>query len=64
MSTEKHYFIEEKDEGKFAVRARGAWRANKLVETEEAAEELVKSLNPNDNPEVSHLGGDEQKENK
>jgi len=23
MSTEKHYFIEEKNEGKFAVRARG-----------------------------------------
>jgi len=53
MSTEKHYLIEEKEEGKFAVRARGSWRANKVVDTREAAENLAKSLNPNDEPELS-----------
>lgn len=55
MSTEKHYFIEEKDEGKFAVRARGSWRANKVVETQSAAKQLVKTLNPNDKPEISRV---------
>ncbi|HEY2471139.1 MAG TPA: hypothetical protein VGI45_25325 [Terracidiphilus sp.] len=59
MSTEKHYFIEEKDEGKFAVRARGSWRANKVVETQKAARQLVKTLNPNDKPEVSRIQKDE-----
>lgn len=53
MSTEKHYFIEEKDQGKFAVRARGSWRANKVVETQKAAKQLIKTLNPNDQPEIS-----------
>lgn len=55
MSTEKHYFIEEKNEGKYAVRARGSWRANKVVDSQNAAKQLVKTLNPNDNPEVSRI---------
>jgi hypothetical protein len=55
MSTEKHYFIEEKDEGKYAVRARGSWRANKVVASQKAAKQLVKALNPNDEPEVSRI---------
>src|SRR5579859_6940652 len=59
MSTEKHYFIEEKYEGKYAVRARGAWRANKVVDSQIAAKQLVKSLNPNDNPEISRIQKDE-----
>lgn len=59
MSTEKHYFIEEKDEGKFAVRARGSWRAHKVVETQKAAKELVRTLNPKDKPEVSRIQKDE-----
>lgn len=53
MSTGKHYFIEEKNEGKFAVRARGSWRANKVVDNQKAAQQLVKVLNPNDEPEVA-----------
>ncbi|MBS1804908.1 MAG: hypothetical protein JST28_16235 [Acidobacteria bacterium] len=53
MSTEKHYLIEEKEEGKYAVRARGSWRANKVLDSKEAAEYLAKSLNPNDQPELS-----------
>lgn len=55
MSTEKHYFIEEKIQGKFAVRARGSWRANKVVDTQEAAKRLIKVLNPNDKPEISRM---------
>lgn len=60
MSTEKHYFIEEKNEGKFAVRARGSWRANKVVETQKEATQLVKELNPNDEPEVSRIQKDDE----
>jgi hypothetical protein len=33
-STGKHYFIEENDEGKFAVRAKGSTRASKLLKTQ------------------------------
>jgi len=64
MCTGKHYLIEEKDEGKFAVRARGSWRAHKVLDSKEAAQKLAKSLNPNDEPEVSHPGKDQTKENR
>jgi len=57
MSTEKHYLIEEKEEGKYAVRARGSWRGNKVVDSKEAVENLAKPLNPNDEPELSQPRG-------
>lgn len=63
MSTEKHYFIEEKNQGRYAVRARGSWRANKLVGSQKAARKLVKSLNPNDKPEISRIQKDESCDN-
>jgi hypothetical protein len=42
MSTGKHYFIEENNEGKFAVRAKGSQRASRLADTQKEAADLVK----------------------
>lgn len=41
MSTGKHYFIEETDEGKFAIRAKGSQRASRLADAQKEAEKLV-----------------------
>jgi hypothetical protein len=54
MATEMHYF-EENDDGKFAVRAKGAQRASALRDTQKQAEELVKKLNPDDKPNVERV---------
>jgi hypothetical protein len=55
MTTDKHYFIEENDAGKFAVRARGSQRASGLRDTQKQAEELAKKLNPDDKPNVERV---------
>jgi hypothetical protein len=34
MTTDKHYFIEENENGKFAVRAKGSQRASGLRNTQ------------------------------
>ena len=52
MSTGQHYFIEQTDDGRFAVRAKGSERATDIVDTQGAAVELVKQLNPADHPDV------------
>jgi hypothetical protein len=44
MSTGKHYFIEQNDEGKFAVRAKGAERASAVFDTQGEAIGHAKSL--------------------
>jgi hypothetical protein len=54
MSTDKHYFIEETDEG-FAVRARGAERASAVLPTQKEAIARAKELNPNDHPDVERV---------
>ena len=55
MTTDKHYFIEENSDGKFAVRAKGSQRASGLRNTQKQAEALVKKLNPNDKPNVERV---------
>jgi hypothetical protein len=55
MTTDKHYFIEENDNGKFAVRAKGSQRASGLRNTQKQAEALVKKLNPDDKPDVERV---------
>jgi hypothetical protein len=55
MTTDKHYFIEENEDGKFAVRAKGSKRASGLRNTQKQAEALVKKLNPNDKPNVERV---------
>jgi hypothetical protein len=55
MTTDKHYFIEENDNGKFAVRAKGSQRASGLRNTQKQAEALVKKLNPDDKADVERV---------
>ena len=55
MTTDKHYFIEENEIGKFAVRAKGSQRASGLRNTQKQAKALAKKLNPNDKPNVERV---------
>jgi hypothetical protein len=55
MSTGKHYFIEENNMGKFAIRAKGSQRASRLCNTQKQAEALVKQYNPDDKPDVERV---------
>ena len=55
MSTGKHYFIEENENGKFAIRAKGSQRASRLADTQKGAERLVKQFNPEDHPDVERI---------
>jgi hypothetical protein len=55
MSTGKHYFIEENQAGKFAIRAKGSERASRLVDTQRQAETMVKQFNPEDKPDVERV---------
>ena len=62
MSTGKHYFIEQTDDGRYAVRPKGSKRAAAILDTQRAAIERAKQLNPNDHPDVervrnTHVGG-------
>ena len=55
MPTGQHYFIEQTDEGRFAVRAKGSERASDILESQSAAIERVKELNPDDHPDVERV---------
>ena len=55
MATNKHYFIEENDDGKFVVRAKDSKRASIVVDTQEEAIRAAKLLNPNDRPDVERV---------
>jgi hypothetical protein len=51
MSTPRHYFIEERRDGRFAVQARDGKRASRIVTTQEEAERLAKQFNSEDDVE-------------
>ncbi len=55
MSTQKHYFVEKNDDGKFAVRAEGSSRASSVFDTQAEAIAEAKHLNPNDHPNVERV---------
>ena len=55
MSTDKHYFIEQNDEGKFTTKAKGADRASGVFDTQKEAIDYAKELNPNDHPDVERV---------
>ncbi len=55
MSTGKHYFIEQNADGTFAVRAKDSERASALFNTQQEAEQHVRSLNPDDKPDVERV---------
>lgn len=55
MPTGKHYFIEQDENGKFAVRAQDSDRASSLHSTQEEAIAEVRRLNPEDKPDVERV---------
>jgi len=55
MSTEKHYFVESNDDGRYAVRAKGSERASALFDTQAEAIAEAKRLNPADHPNVERV---------
>jgi uncharacterized protein YdaT len=55
MSTDKHYYIEQNDHHKYAVRAMNSTRASSLHDTQAKAIAAVKRLNPNDHPNVERV---------
>ena len=65
MPTDKHYFIEKNDDGKFTTTAKGAARASGVFDTQREAIDYAKQLNPNDKPDVERVrdtsGGDRDK---
>jgi hypothetical protein len=50
MSTKKHYFVEQTDDLRYAVRAKGSKRATDILDTQREAIVRVDELNPNDPP--------------
>jgi hypothetical protein len=55
MSIGKHYFIEENEKGKFAIRAKGSHRASRLADSQKDAERVVQQFNPEDHPDVERV---------
>ena len=55
MSTGKHYFVEQTDDGRYAVRAKGSNRASDVLNTQREAIDRVHELNPNDHPDVERV---------
>jgi uncharacterized protein YdaT len=55
MPTEKHYFVEQTDGGRYAVRARGSKRASGLFDTQREAIDQANELNPHDHPDVERV---------
>ena len=55
MPTGKHYFVEQMQDGRYAVRAKGSKRASGLRDTQEEAQVLAKKLNRNDHADVEHV---------
>jgi hypothetical protein len=55
MSTGKHYFIEQNEDGKFAVRAKDSDRASATFNTQAEAIAHARQLNPDDNPNIERV---------
>lgn len=53
--TSKHYYIEQNDHQKYAVRAMGSARASSLHDTQAQAIAAAKRLNPGDHPNVERV---------
>jgi hypothetical protein len=54
MSTEKHFCVEQLEDGQYAVHEKGAKRVGKIVDTQRKAIDTVHELNP-DNREKDAL---------
>ena len=53
--TAKHYYIEQNNHHKYAVRAMGSVRASSLHDTQAQAIAAAKHLNPGDHPNVERV---------
>lgn len=55
MSKGKHYFIEQTDDGRYAIRGKGSQRASEILGTQREAIDRAKEINPNDHPDVERV---------
>lgn len=55
MSNKRHYFVEQTDDLRYAVRAKGSRRATDILDTQREAIDRVDELNPNDRPDVERV---------
>jgi hypothetical protein len=55
VSTGKHYFVEQTETGRYAVRAKGAERVSAIADTQKEAIGLVEQFNPDDRPDVERV---------
>lgn len=55
MTTNRHYYIEQTEDERFAVKAKGAQRASGIRNTQKQAEALVAKLNPDDKPNIERV---------
>ena len=55
MTTKKHYYVEQTDDGRYAVRARGSKRASDILETQKKAIARADELNPAGHPDVERV---------
>jgi uncharacterized protein YdaT len=55
MAKGKHYFVEQTDDGRYAVRPKGSNRASDILDTQREAINRAKELNPNDRPDVERV---------
>jgi uncharacterized protein YdaT len=60
MSTKDHYYVEQTEDGRYAVRGEGSDRASGIFDTQREAIERAKELNPNDHPDVERVRDTEQ----
>jgi uncharacterized protein YdaT len=51
----KHYFLEQTDDGRYAVRAKGSKHASGVCDTQREAIDRANELNPEDHPDVERV---------
>jgi hypothetical protein len=55
MTTEKHYFVQRRHDGRWEVIAEGAERASFIFDTQAEAEAKARELNPEGRPNVRRV---------
>ena len=55
MATNEHYYIEQTDDGRYAVRGKGSDRASGVFNTQKEAIDRAREPNPNDHPDVERV---------
>jgi predicted XRE-type DNA-binding protein len=55
MATRKHYFVEQTEDRRYAIRAKGSTCASEIRDTQREAIDRVHELNPNDHPDVERV---------